>query len=225
MGLRLIESPERDPAANFDLEERLSQTLPPGNRLLRFWVNDPCLAVGRFQSVRHEVDTVRAAERGVPIFRRFTGGGTVYLDPGCLCVSFARRRDEPLRSRNVFDEGRYLTETVRDAIASWQGIQPPAVSFTLDDRNGLFADGRKLAGTAVCLTRDVFFWHLSLLVAADLAALRELILPSDPVTGPDDGPRVRSRRSPVANLTDFYPAATVPTCRVAIRDAFLRRMP
>ncbi|WP_433333138.1 lipoate--protein ligase family protein [Spirillospora sp. CA-294931] len=109
----------RDPAWNLALDEALARsgearsttrpgpvrppsTRPPGPRsaprdrasggfpLLRVWQNDPCVVVGRFQSVGDAVDLAACASDGVRVVRRFTGGGAVYTDPGTLNFTLVR---------------------------------------------------------------------------------------------------------------------------------------
>ena len=39
------------------------------------------MVLGRFQSVRNEVDTVAATQHGVEIVRRISGGGAMFIEP------------------------------------------------------------------------------------------------------------------------------------------------
>ena len=59
-------------------------------RLLR-----PAVVIGRFQRADWEVDAAACAERGARVWRRFTGGGAVYLDPSTLCVALAAPPEHP----------------------------------------------------------------------------------------------------------------------------------
>lgn len=198
MPLLLLDLPDLDPVRNFALEARLGAELPPGARLLRFWTCAPCVAIGRFQKVEYEVRPETLAAGRLPVMRRGSGGGAVYLDPGCLLVTVIRPREAPIRSRIVREETRFLAGEIGRAVA------PPGVDLSVDDRGGLFLpDGRKVAGTACALTRDRLLFHLSLLVATDLSALASALHPAPDY--PERGAFVESRRSPVANLSEFAP--------------------
>ena len=52
--------------------------------------------IGRFQLGAAEVDRAAAAALGAPVLRRFTGGGTVWHDPGNLNVSVVLRPEDAL---------------------------------------------------------------------------------------------------------------------------------
>src|SRR5262249_9819339 len=50
---------------------------------LRFWGwASQAVVIGRFQSVRNEVDLEAAGEMGVEVVRRMSGGGAMFVQPG-----------------------------------------------------------------------------------------------------------------------------------------------
>lgn len=68
---------------NHAIDEVLTRRVGAGERppTLRFWERlQPEIVIGRFQSVRNEVDELAAKELGVPITRRMTGGGAMYVE-------------------------------------------------------------------------------------------------------------------------------------------------
>lgn len=72
------------PALNLALDEVLTRRIGAGERkpTLRFWSwAGPCIVIGRFQSVSNEVHVERAAELGIEIVRRISGGGAVLNEP------------------------------------------------------------------------------------------------------------------------------------------------
>jgi len=55
---------------------------PASPPTLRFWRwTEPAVIIGRCQSVANEVDRAAAAEMGVRVVRRMTGGGAMFLQP------------------------------------------------------------------------------------------------------------------------------------------------
>lgn len=74
----------QEPAMNLALDEVLLYRVGRGERnpLLRFWSwSAPCVVIGRFQSVANEVNVDRAAELGIQIVRRMSGGGAMLIEP------------------------------------------------------------------------------------------------------------------------------------------------
>lgn len=71
-------------AMNHALDEALTRRVGGGERAptLRFWDRiEPEVVIGRFQSVRNEVDEEAARGYGVQILRRMTGGGAMFVEP------------------------------------------------------------------------------------------------------------------------------------------------
>ena len=75
--------PQR-PMMNMALDEVLTERVGRGVRppTLRIWAwTDPCVVLGRFQSVRNEVDEEAAARLGIQVVRRISGGGAMFIQP------------------------------------------------------------------------------------------------------------------------------------------------
>jgi len=72
------------PAFNIALDEVLLDEVASGARgpTLRFWAwASRAVIIGRFQSLRNEVDRDAAAEMGVEVVRRISGGGAMFVEP------------------------------------------------------------------------------------------------------------------------------------------------
>jgi lipoate-protein ligase A len=72
------------PAMNLALDEELTLRVGAGERppTLRIWSwTSSCIVLGRFQSVRNEVQEENARELGVEIVRRISGGGAMFIEP------------------------------------------------------------------------------------------------------------------------------------------------
>ena len=80
---RLIPAVPRAPLMNMALDEVLTLRVGRGERppTLRIWGwSRPCVVLGRFQSVRNEVNEAAAAEHGIAIVRRISGGGAMFIE-------------------------------------------------------------------------------------------------------------------------------------------------
>jgi lipoate-protein ligase A len=70
------------------LDEALLESVRGGGEaMVRFWIAERAVIVGRSQRVTDEVDLAAAEQDGVPVLRRISGGGTVVHHPGNLNVS------------------------------------------------------------------------------------------------------------------------------------------
>jgi lipoate---protein ligase len=81
---KLLPAVARPPLLNMALDEVLVERVGAGKRLptLRIWGwSGPCVVLGRFQSVRNEVDEEAAARHGIEIVRRISGGGAMFIEP------------------------------------------------------------------------------------------------------------------------------------------------
>lgn len=80
---RLIRGEPVAAPVNHAIDEVLTRAVGTGERqpTLRFWNRlQPEVVIGRFQSVRNEVDEEAARELDIPITRRITGGGAMYVE-------------------------------------------------------------------------------------------------------------------------------------------------
>ena len=149
---------EARPGFNLALEQVVLARAPGPAFML--WRNGPSVIVGRHQSAADEVDLAAAADAGVRVYRRASGGGAVYHDLGTVNFSFALPADAP----------------VGEALAAFVALLGAPAAAT--ERNDVLVAGRKAVGTAqrLCGSRRLF--HGCLLYDTDLGALARLLTPS-----------------------------------------------
>jgi lipoate-protein ligase A len=192
----LADDGERDPRRNLALDEALGRVGGP-DPTIRLWRNDRCVVVGRSQLADAEVDAAACRELGVPVLRRFTGGGAVFHDPGNLNVTMVLLRDDPrLVGRpslaRVPGLYRLLLEPLAAAVAS---LGVPARATERD----LLVAGAKVSGVAAWIGRRSLLVHGTLLVDADLVTL-DRVLDGPGAPGDPRWERTRSRRVTVTSL-------------------------
>jgi len=81
---KLIPAVAQRPLINMALDEVLTVRVGRGDRppTIRIWGwANRCIVLGRFQSVKNEVDELAAQENGVEIVRRISGGGAMFIEP------------------------------------------------------------------------------------------------------------------------------------------------
>ncbi len=127
--------------------------------LLLFYMNDACLVVGRNQNPWKEV----SPDSKLPVFRRDSGGGTVYHDKGNLNWAL-------ILPRNDHDKDSELALIAGALREIGYPVEP-------GERGGLYCGpespcpGFKISGTARRFGKENVLHHGTLLVSSDLRAL------------------------------------------------------
>lgn len=81
----LVTAPPLSPAMHLALDQVMTEELGAGRRgpTLRIWDwAEPAIILGSFQSVANEVDMPAALARKVPVYRRISGGGAMFIELG-----------------------------------------------------------------------------------------------------------------------------------------------
>ncbi|MCX6097604.1 MAG: lipoate--protein ligase family protein [Caldiserica bacterium] len=210
----LLQSDTFNPEENLRIEESVLNSSSPLIGVLRLWQNEPCVVIGKFQNEEYEVNTSYVRERGIPVIRRFTGGGTVYHDLGNLNITFCKGRDDFIFSSYFIEEGRGIAETISRALRDFV-----RENIEVDKRNAIFVNRKKVSGSSIAITRDRFFYHASLLVNTNLAELKRVIKWEE--SYPDGTGRfVKSNRSEVANLSSFSRDISIERIKESIIKKF-----
>ncbi|MFS8136935.1 MAG: biotin/lipoate A/B protein ligase family protein [Thermomonas sp.] len=82
---QLIHAEAQAPNLHMALDEVLTDEVSAGRRAptLRIWEwASPAVVIGRFQSLRNEVDADAAQRHGIEVVRRISGGGAMFIEPG-----------------------------------------------------------------------------------------------------------------------------------------------
>lgn len=144
-----------NPAMCLSVEEAIART---GIPTFRVWTTSRCVVVGRFQDTETEVDAAFCQRQDIPVLRRFTGGGAVLLDEGVACLSFCL----PLH-KNPLDVFRALSMSIAETIHA-----------SIDEKNNLFIDAKKVSGAASCKKWGSLFHHMTVLVGCNLEFMKAL---------------------------------------------------
>lgn len=199
--LLLIDIPLNDPKENLEIESRMKDLYRSNRIILRFWINSPCLILGRFQRVEYEVSDY-ARDTMVPVFRRMSGGGTVYHDLGNLNISIVAPK--ALLQSLGFQGGSSACSVILTRALKSLGFD----IFHDQKRNALYIGDQKIMGSAASIHGDIYHFHCSLLVHTDLMELEKTI-EQRPQYKKDDRAFVMSVRSPVTNLAAVLPEITI----------------
>ena len=161
--VRAVDAGLLEPALALAHDETLGRD--PGCATLILWRTRPAVVIGRFQRADWEVDPVACGERGVGVWRRFTGGGAVYLDQGTLCIGLAAPPRHPWSQLDV----PRMYAPLLDGIV--RACHAQGVGAARDERTVRVA-GRKVTGIAAHHGRGGVLVHGTLLIEADLESWR-----------------------------------------------------
>lgn len=107
------------PAMHVALDEALLNSVIAGTRgpTLRFWAwASPAVIIGRFQSLKNEVDADAAAEMGVTVVRRLSGGGAMYVRPGASITYSLYVPDAMLKGMTIRFSYRFCDHWVVESL-------------------------------------------------------------------------------------------------------------
>lgn len=205
--MRVVAAGLCEPAEALALDEAVIRA-EPASPVLILWRTRPAVVIGRFQRADWEIDAAACTARGVRVWRRFTGGGAVHLDPGTLCIGVAVPAGHTDAALGVPD----LYAPLLDGIVA--ACRALGVDATRDERT-VRVGGRKVTGVAAHRGRRATLVHGTLLVDADLDGLVACL--AGPRGGSLDGrPRpAHSRPDRVVNVSVGMDAA-----HAAVVEAF-----
>ena len=158
---------------NVALDEVIARQVASGERgpSLRIWDwNDSGVVIGSFQSVRNEVDTQAAAEYGIQVIRRISGGGAMFMEAG-NCITYSLYLPTSLVDGMSFaDSYPFLDAWVMEALASI------GVKAHYKPLNDIATDAGKIGGAAQKrLAGGVVLHHVTMSYDIDAAKMLQVL--------------------------------------------------
>ncbi|HKJ95739.1 MAG TPA: hypothetical protein VKA32_08935 [Gammaproteobacteria bacterium] len=144
-----------------------SLTRRSGEPWCRFHRTTPTASIGAHEAPRHALRLAYCRDQGIPIVRRLTGGGALYLDPNQLhwTATWPRRH----KAAGLDQWLRRIGETIASGLRS-KGV-PARAAWP----NDLEVDGRKLGIISLRLEPDVVTAYGSLLVDIDAETMLKVL--------------------------------------------------
>lgn len=179
-----------DIRTNLATEQYLMNNVNFDEPLVLFYIQKPCIIVGRNQNTLEEVNSKYVKEHGITVTRRISGGGAVYDDLGNISFSFVVNSDN-----ENFGDFKKLTAPIIDALHDMG-----ATTADISGRNDLLVDGKKFSGNAMYTKNDKMFSHGTLAYDVDLDVLtKALNVPKDKIQSKG----IKSVRSRVTNVKPY----------------------
>jgi len=168
------------PAENLAADEALLEWGEAGHgvEILRFWEPRDCfVVVGYANKTATEVNLAACEAKGVPVFRRCSGGGTVVQGPGCLNYTLVLRITETGPLHSISTANQFIMRRNRTAIESAFPI--PHSAIAIRGHTDLAVGDRKFSGNAQRRRKQFLLFHGTFLLNLDLSLISELLpLPS-----------------------------------------------
>ncbi len=172
--------------------------------LVAVWSDSPSIVAGRNSRLDVEVDLRAAEALGIDVYRRLTGGGSVYHDYGNLNVSIALPVKLTVTSAH---------ELVSSIVA--ESVRRLGLTVHVENEGDVVVGRWKVSGSAVYISRKGVLAHATLLVDADLDVAYQLLRPRWDLIARG---RVTPSKYRPANLGSILPGLRVDEARKVLVD-------
>lgn len=169
---RLIHGTPQTPTLHMAIDEVLTDEVAARRRAptLRVWEwSSSCIVIGRFQSLRNEVDSEAARRHGIEVVRRISGGGAMFIEPGNT-ITYSLYAPETLVAGMSFQESYEFMDTwVIDAL---QGLGIDAWYQPLND---ITSPAGKIAGAAQTRRGGAVLHHVTMAYDIDTSKMLDVL--------------------------------------------------
>lgn len=169
---QLIHDGPQSPALHMALDEVITDEVAAGRRAptLRIWEwASPAVVIGRFQSLRNEVDAEGAARHGIEIVRRITGGGAMFIEPGNT-ITYSLSAPESLVAGMSFEQSYAFMD-------AWvlAALRTLGIDAWYQPLNDIASKAGKIAGAAQMRRGKAVLHHVTMAYDIDAAKMLEVL--------------------------------------------------
>jgi lipoate-protein ligase A len=169
---RLIHTIPQSPALHMALDDVLTHEVGMGRRAptLRIWEwAASAVVIGRFQSLRNEVDAQAARRHGIEVVRRISGGGAMFIEPGntitySIYAPLSLVKDMSFQQAYAFLDAWVIEALGTLGIKAW--YQP---------LNDITSEGGKIAGAAQVHRGGAVLHHVTMAYDIDAAKMLDVL--------------------------------------------------
>ena len=155
-----------EPYFYFALEDYILNEVLKGEESYFFTWIIKGVVVGKNQIIENEVNLDYVNQNNISVFRRPTGGGTVYADERNTMFSIITKRE------TSFSFKKHLVHIIN-------ALKPLGVELEFSGRNDILFEGKKVSGNAFLQNKNGMLLHGTLLYDCDLETMVRAITPSD----------------------------------------------
>jgi lipoate-protein ligase A len=169
---QLLHTGAQSPTLHMALDDVLTHEVGAGRRkpTLRIWEwATPAVVIGRFQSLRNEVDAEAAHRHQIEVVRRISGGGAMFIEPGntitySIYAPLSLIRDLSFRAAYAFMDEWVLAALAELGIKAW--YQP---------LNDITSEGGKIAGAAQVHRAGAVLHHVTMAYDIDATKMLDVL--------------------------------------------------
>jgi len=169
---QLIHTDAQMPVQHMALDAVLTDEVGAGRRkpTLRIWEwAAPAVVIGRFQSLRNEVDAEAAQRHGIEVVRRISGGGAMFIEPGNT-ITYSIYAPLSLIDGLPFSEAyAYMDEWVLAALGEL------GIEAWYQPLNDITSAGGKIAGAAQVRRSGAVLHHVTMAYDIDAAKMVDVL--------------------------------------------------
>ncbi|WP_139350839.1 biotin/lipoate A/B protein ligase family protein [Rhodanobacter sp. C01] len=169
---QLIHTTPQSPTLHMALDDVLTHEVGAGRRAptLRIWEwAAPAVVIGRFQSLRNEVDAAAAQRHDIQVVRRVSGGGAMFIEPGntitySIYAPLSLVKDMSFQEAYAFLDAWVLQALGELGIKAW--YQP---------LNDITSEGGKIAGAAQTHRGGAVLHHVTMAYDIDATKMLDVL--------------------------------------------------
>jgi lipoate-protein ligase A len=169
---QLIAAEPTEPHMNLALDEVLTLQVGKGLRppTLRIWGwSRKCIVLGRFQSVRNEVDEANAAKHEVQLVRRISGGGAMFIEPDGAITWSIYAPEAMVKGMSFADSYAFFDSWVVEAL---RGL---GVDAWYEPLNDITSSGGKIGGAAQARRGGAVLHHTTMAYQMNIPLMLEVL--------------------------------------------------
>ncbi|GAA0258970.1 lipoate--protein ligase family protein [Rhodanobacter caeni] len=171
-GWQLIHAAPQSPTLHMALDEVLTHEVGAGRRppTLRLWEwAAPAVVIGRFQSLRNEVDMAAARRHGIEVVRRISGGGAMFIEPGNT-ITYSIYAPLSLIAGLSFQQAyAFMDAWVIEALGEL------GIKAWYQPLNDITSEGGKIAGAAQAHRGGAVLHHVTMAYDIDAAKMLDVL--------------------------------------------------
>ncbi|MGD9711641.1 MAG: biotin/lipoate A/B protein ligase family protein [Thermomicrobiales bacterium] len=168
----LIPEQATEPVINMALDEVLTLEVGKGLRrpALRIWGwTGRCVVLGRFQSVRNEVNEDAARRHGVDLVRRISGGGAMFIEPEGAITYSIFAPESLVQGLSFADSYAFMDSWVIEA------LRELGIDAWYQPLNDITSQGGKIGGAAQARRSGAILHHTTMAYQMNVPLMLEVL--------------------------------------------------